>query len=101
MYSCNNKDQDFFRLYNPQFGRGIPFYASTIRRQRGSGIGGIFGAIGRKLLPLFKNYILPSVLPAAKSALKNISTDIIENKRNFKESLKEHGIGALKEAGKS
>jgi hypothetical protein len=52
-----NENEQFFRLYNPQYGAGsdnLVFYKPNLIRQKGYGLGGIFGAIGRKLLPFKK-----------------------------------------------
>jgi hypothetical protein len=69
---------------------GRIFFRANIGRQRGSGIGGIFGAIARRLLPLAQKYVLPH----AKDFFANIVGDI--GKRNLKESFKEHSVNALK-----
>jgi len=102
---------DFLRLYNPQIGRGLDdelsFYKSSYKRQRGAGLGAIFGSIARTLLPFAKNYLLPAaknyLLPAAKSyalshgqqAIKGIASDVLSG-RNVRETIKEHGQSALK-----
>jgi hypothetical protein len=49
---------DFFNIYHPkQTGGTSPYYEASVRRQRGAGIGGIFGAIGRKLLPFLSKHL--------------------------------------------
>lgn len=98
-------ESDFFRLYNPQrqqYGGAIGadgsvFFKAYGSRQRGHGIGGIFGAIARRLLPFLGKHVAPH----AKSALANIASDVLGNNRNLKESLKEHGMTALKGVGNS
>ena len=103
MYVCNMDEKEFFKLYHPnQRGGavgadGSVFFKAYGSRQRGHGIGGIFGAIGRRLLPFIGKYILPH----AKTALERVATDVIHNKRNWKESVKEHGVNALKGVGSS
>jgi len=93
-------EEDFFRFYHPnQIGGSVgtePFYQSSLRRQRGAGIGGFFGAIGRRLLPFLQKHVLPS----AMSAVRNVADDLLDG-RNLKESIKEHGIDAIKGVGKS
>ena len=48
---------DFFKIYNPRGGAigidGSVYFKGYGGRQMGHGIGGIFGAIGRRLLPFF------------------------------------------------
>ena len=51
-----------------QFGYGEKLYFGGVRRQKGSGLGGIFGTIARYLTPLIKkagNLILPYAFEAA------------------------------------
>lgn len=94
------------RLYSPQTGRGLEndlqFYKSSYRRQRGAGLGAIFGSIARRLLPFAQNILWPAakkyVLPHAQMAAKNIAGDIMSG-RNVKESIKERGSTALKSIG--
>ncbi|CAL8140266.1 unnamed protein product [Orchesella dallaii] len=93
------------RLYSPQSGRGLDdlqFYKSSYRRQRGNGLGGIFGSIAKRLIPFAKNILWPAakkyVLPHAQEAVKNIAGDIISG-RNVKESIKERGSSAIKGIG--
>jgi hypothetical protein len=62
----------------------------------GYGLGGLFGAIARRLIPFAKEYILPHALTAAKG----IASDVLEDKSKFRESLKSRGIGALKSIGR-
>ena len=97
-YSCGDDVELFFRKLPRQYGGALsierPMYFAGVRRQRGAGIGGIFGTLARRLLPFAKKYILPYAL----EAVKNIATDLSEGK-NFKESLKENAVSALKSAG--
>ena len=104
IYNCNLNEEDFFKLYHPQQRGGAValdgssfFKASTYSRQRGHGIGGIFGAIGRRLLPFIKQYVLPH----AATAVKNVVSDVYTGKKNWKDSLKHEGINALKGIGAS
>lgn len=109
MANCGLKEEDFYRLYHPQhggalfykstfdrqYGHGNLFYKSGFSRQHGHGIGGIFGAIGRRLLPFLKNIVWPS----AKKAISRVAVDVLENNRDWKESVKEQGLEALKGIG--
>jgi hypothetical protein len=101
MVKINLSEADFFKLYNPQTGGsfgtdGTSFYKrQVVGRQRGHGIGGIFGAIARKLIPFVGNLVWPH----AKSALKNIAVDVLDGGRPWQESLKENSLNALKGIG--
>lgn len=94
------------RLYTPQVGKGhddgLTFYRSSYRRQRGAGLGSIFGSIARRLIPFAKNFLLPAaqkyILPHATEAAKNIADDIFAGK-NVKQTLKQHGKTAIKGIG--
>src|SRR5688572_16811495 len=94
MWTCNLNEDEFFKLYDPSQSGGQPFYQANLRRQRGNGIGGIFGTIGRFLLPLVKKYILPT----AASTARNIAQDVLAG-RNVGQAIKAHGWDGLKTAG--
>jgi len=85
--------------YYAQYGGGGfddgRLYFSGVRRQRGSGLGGIFGTVARHLIPFFKRFILPH----AASAVSSIASDIALKKQPLSASIKEHGKQALKRAG--
>ena len=97
-FNCGDDMELFFRKLPVQYGGAAtmdrPMFFAGVRRQRGAGIGGIFGTLARRLLPFAKKYILPHAL----EAVKNVASDLSEGK-NFKQSLKQNGIGALKSAG--
>jgi hypothetical protein len=95
MSHCNLNESDFLRLYNPVQSGGQPFFQANLRRQRGNGIGGIFGSIGRFLLPLVKKYILPR----AATAARNVAKDVFAG-QNVGQSLRTHGLGGLQSAGR-
>lgn len=96
MYSENDYD-DYYQAYEPQIGGSLAYKASYYR-QKGAGLGGVFGAIASRLLPFVKS-LLPHVVPPIKSAVKNIAMDVINNKQSFKDSLRSNAMSALKEAG--
>lgn len=104
MYQAN-VDQ-LIRLYSPQRGGGandgLLYYKSNYRRQRGAGLGSIFGAIAKRLIPFAKNILWPAtqkyVLPRAQEAIKGVTEDIFAGK-NVAQSLKEHGKEAIKGIG--
>jgi hypothetical protein len=86
---------DIYNIYHPiQSGGTSPFYQANLRRQRGSGIGGILGTIARTVMPFLAKYVFPS----AKTFVRKTAGDIFSG-RNVKETLKEHGIDALKDVG--
>ena len=100
--TCNLNEEDFFRLYNPQSGGakgddGAVYFKSGIARQRGQGIGGIFGSLLRRLLP----FLYKTVLPQALGVASNVVTDLANGKRNFSDSIKEHGLNGIKAVGNS
>ena len=72
-----------------QYGYGIPGFHGVVRYQGGRGI----------FKSIFRSAIVPALKFLGKTALStgaNIASDTILNKRNFKESAKEH----LENAGK-
>jgi hypothetical protein len=73
------------------------FYRANVRRQKGYGLGGIFGTLARHILPFVKRHVWPH----AKQALKDIAVDTVVNRVPIKEAVKKRGIGALKAAGSS
>jgi hypothetical protein len=76
------------RLYHKalegQIGRGLPVF--TGYRQRGAGLGSIIGLIGRYVLPIIQEHVLPH----AKTALVNTVKDIIKG-APVKEALLRQG----------
>ena len=87
------------KFFDPviQEGRGTDVYQPTYRRQRGSGLGSIFATIGRWLIPFAKKHILPNAIDMGKKVID----DVIVNKANLGESIKERGIEALKSTARS
>jgi hypothetical protein len=90
-------------MFEDQFGGAyVPnqpdllFYKANLRRQKGYGLGGLFGTIAKYVLPFAKRFILPH----AKRAVRDIALDVTDSNIPFKESLKRRGIGALKAIGK-
>ncbi len=96
-YTCCQGPDGF---WSPQAGYGLlpdgQVYFSGVRRQKGAGLGGVFGAIARRLLPFAKQFILPH----AKTALQGLASDLTDPNTTFKESLKKHGVSALKHIGR-
>ena len=72
-------------------------YFGGIRRQRGSGLGGLFGTMGRYLL----RRAAPVVLPHAASAATSIVLDKILQTQSLGDSVKQHGKEALSKIGKT
>lgn len=99
-YQCGDDLELFYRRLPVQRGSGIMpdgrMYFAGVRRQRGAGIGGIFGSIARKLLPFAQKYLLPHAIEAAK----NVVNDLSEG-RKIGDSLKQNASMAFKNAGKS
>ena len=57
--------------------------------------GGIFSFIAKRVLP----FIFKAAKPAAKQFVSSVVKDTINGKKPLKESLKKHGIKALKDTG--
>ena len=57
--------------------------------------GGIFSFIAKRVLP----FIFKAAKPAAKQFVSSVVKDTIKGKKPLKQSLKKHGIKALKDTG--
>ena len=73
-----------------------PYYQGQIR-QKGSGLGGVFSALGRHIIPLLKNTALPLLKSQAKRLAPTLAksgiglvSDIVK-KKNLKSALKARG----------
>ena len=104
-----NSPEYFAALYSPkvQYGGAVlepQFYRSSYSRQRGEGLGSIFGALARRLMPFVRNHILPAaqkyIIPAAKQGITNLVSDVIEGK-NVKSSVVDRGRQVFNDIGKS
>lgn len=76
-----------------QIGHGIPVY--TGYRQRGGGLGSIFGFIKKYAIPVISKYILPH----AKSALINTVSDVSQG-QSIKSALKNNAMSMVKNVSK-
>jgi len=87
-----------------EIGGGLRFYRASVARQRGAGLGAVFGAVARHLIPFAKNYVLPItqkyIAPHALEAIKHIGDDYMGGKIPIRQSLKNNSIQALKNVGK-
>jgi hypothetical protein len=72
------------------------FYRSNFRRQKGYGLGGIFGTLARYAVPVAK-----FLWPHAKQAFQDIAADVVHQKVPLRQAVKARGIGALKAIGKN
>lgn len=88
-----------------QPGRGLGYYRGYRYRQKGRGLGSFFGHLFRRFLPFARNTLLPAakkyVLPHATTMAKNVAKDVFSQNQAIGESLREHGIAALKGVGSS
>ena len=66
-------------------------------RKRGGGILSSLSGIARKVFPFLMKSLKQPVKEFGASALG----DVISKKRNFKESVKRHGLKAIKRSGKN
>ena len=102
--AINSPDLMFYR--GAQFrqpGYGLVYYRGYGYRQKGRGLGSFFGNLIKNLIPFAKNTLLPAaqkyVFPHAKEMVKNVGKDILTQNMSFRDSLRQHGIDALKGAG--
>lgn len=84
----------YHKTLERQIGGGLPVF--TGYRQRGAGLGSIFGLIGKYILPVFRQHILPH----AKSAILNTVKDVVEGK-TLKDSMLDQGGALIQNVGKS
>ena len=77
---------DDISIYQPKS------FSHHSRNRRG---GGIFSFIARSVLP----FVFKAAKPAAKTFLSSVVKDTITRKKTFKESVKKHGLKALKDTG--
>jgi hypothetical protein len=85
----------YYHTLKNQIGHGIPVFHGS--RQRGAGIGSIFGGIAKYALPLLMKYIVPH----AKTAATSVISDLVNKRAPLKESLRTSGTTFLKNVGKS
>jgi len=88
-----------------QPGYGLAYYRGYGFRQKGRGLGSFFGHLLRRFMPFARNTLLPAaqkyVLPHAKEMAKNVMQDMISQNQPIRQSLREHGLSALKGVGSS
>ena len=68
-----------------QIGSGIPVFSGI--RQRGGGLGGVLGFVGRYAIPLLSKYVIPHV----RKALIGTAVDLITNnpiKKTVKQNIR-------------
>lgn len=99
-YTKSSNLVDFYNFKPVQLGGSVlrdnRVFFRGVRRQRGSGLGGIFGTFARSFIPFATKYIIPH----AKTAIREIASDVLGNGRNFKDSVKQRGLAALKNLGR-
>jgi hypothetical protein len=99
------EETNYMSFTHPQFGGGLAYYRPSTLRQRGSGLGAVFGSVLRSLIPFARNFILPAakkyVLPHAEEAIGNIAGDLFNGRGDIRQSIKSNGMAALKKIGKS
>ena len=70
-----------------------PKYSSLSRKSRKGG--GIFSFLTKRVLP----FIFKAAKPSAKTFISSVVDDVTTGKRPIKQSIKKHGIKALKDTG--
>jgi hypothetical protein len=83
-------------MYRNQRGRGMPVFVGPYS-QRGHGLGGILGSMGKMAMPLLKQ-VGKHAAKLALSTGANLLGDVFQG-RNFKDSLKARGGEAVKNTG--
>lgn len=88
-----------------QHGYGLMYYRGSPYRQKGHGLGSFFGNLMSRFIPFARKTLLPAaqkyVLPHATAMVKNVASDILSQNQNLGESLRQHGLAALKGVGKN
>jgi len=88
-------DHDAYHsVLQQQIGNGIPVFAGY--RQQGAGLGNLLGLIGRYVIPLFKNHVLPQ----AKTSVLNAISDVAKGK-SITDAVQDHGSAMIKNVGTS
>ena len=70
-----------------------PKYSTLSRKSRKGG--GIFSFLAKRVLP----FIFKAAKPSAKTFISSVVDDVTSGKRPIKQSIKKHGIKALKDTG--
>lgn len=87
-------NDNYYHTLRNQIGQGMPVFHGS--RQRGGGLGSVFGVLAKYALPILK-YIAPFASRAGASVLE----DVALKRSSIKDSLKTHGKSFLKSIGSS
>jgi len=74
----------------------ITTFQSPVLYQKGAGLFSFLRGIGRRAIP----FIMKNVVPEALDMGKGILDDVATGRDNFKQSLKQRGLSALKGVGR-
>ena len=91
------------RAYIQHYGAGLPAFRGELF-QDGHGLGSLFGSVIGKVVPLFKQHVVPTLKTAGKTLLKSGAdalTDVISGERDIKTAFRERGKEGLKNIGKT
>ena len=83
-------NRDCSRIHHLHYGSGLPVFKGDIH-QEGYGIGGFLSGLFRKALPVVAPMLKKGAEALARTAIKtgsNILSDVVTNRRGFKDSLK-------------
>lgn len=88
-----------------QAGFGLRFYRRNAYSQKGRGVGSFFAKLMKTLIPFARDTLLPAakkhLFPHATQMAKNVTRDVLSQNMSLRESLKQHGMTALKGVGDS
>lgn len=90
------------RAYLHHYGAGLPTFRGDLF-QDGYGLGNFFGSLVRKVVPVFKKYVAPTLKNAGKTLLKSGTealTDVLSGEKDIKTAFEERGRQGLKNVGK-
>lgn len=84
-------------LHHLHYGSGMPVFRGELR-QDGYGIGGLLSGLFRRALPVLAPVLKSGAKALANTALKTgrrVLSDVVSDRRGFKESLQKHVGDAL------
>ena len=73
----------------------ISVFQSPLGYRKGGGIFSLISGVAKRIIP----FLIRSAKPAAKAFGTAVATDLITKKRPLKQSVKKHGVTALKKTG--
>ena len=88
-------EEDFLKLFaEPPSGGSLADIKYFKPSPRGTGLFGLLAGLAKKAAP----FLVKKALPSGLNLIQNVAEDVLAGK-NFKSSLKQRGISAVKEVG--